>query len=172
MKFDTSKIANFDTMSAEDKLKAILEYEMEVPKDESKKYKDAFDKTASELASVKKQLSERMTEEERLKAEREAHDNEVMAELQALRREKSVSEHSVKFVGLGFSTELATSTANAMVDGKYDEVYANMQSFLSAKEKEITMGAAKGMPTPEGGKTPEDTDKMTDAEYYASLKKK
>ena len=55
MKIDVSKIDGYETMSAEEKLKALEEYDIEPPKDD-KKWKDALDKATAEASKYKKEL--------------------------------------------------------------------------------------------------------------------
>ena len=61
MKIDTSKIEGYEQMSAEEKLQALEMYELDTT---GYVKKDVFDKTSSEVATLKKQLKERMTQEE------------------------------------------------------------------------------------------------------------
>ena len=61
MKVDVSKIAGFDEMSAEDKVKAVLEYEFDEPKApdtsaEINRLKAALSKANSESAEWKRAL--------------------------------------------------------------------------------------------------------------------
>jgi hypothetical protein len=75
MKIDTSKINGYAEMTAEDKLKALEEYEFETPapKDESeevKKLKTALSNANSQAADWKRQFREKQTEAERAEAER------------------------------------------------------------------------------------------------------
>lgn len=81
-KYDTSKIADFDKMDA-DALRALISG-IEIPDDNSAELsklqsayqsaKASFDKTATELAEMKKKAKASMTAEEAAKAER---DNEM-----------------------------------------------------------------------------------------------
>ena len=72
MKIDVTKIEGYETMSAEEKLKALEELEIDT-KEFTKGYvkKEVFDKTASDLAALKKKDRENLSETERLKAEQE-----------------------------------------------------------------------------------------------------
>ena len=55
--------------------------------------KAQFDKVASELAKVKKELHARMTAEEQKEADRMADDETVRLELETLRKEKTLSSY-------------------------------------------------------------------------------
>ena len=67
-KIDVSRIENFDTMSTEDKLTALLNYEYEAPKaDESAelaRVKNALNKASSDCAEYKRALREKQSEAE------------------------------------------------------------------------------------------------------------
>ena len=75
MKIDTATIEGFEEMSVEDKLKALINYEMEVPApkdnaEEVNKLKTALSKANSDAAEWKRQFREKQTEAERAEAER------------------------------------------------------------------------------------------------------
>ena len=63
-KIDVSQIEGYAEMSAEDRLKALEEFEVEDPDYTGYVKKEVFDKTASELAEQKKQLKSKLTEDE------------------------------------------------------------------------------------------------------------
>lgn len=117
--------------------------------------KETFDKTASELAGYKRQLREKMSEEEQAKLDREARDKELMEELESLRKDKLLSQHVNRYLKLGYDEELAQSTAEAMVAQDFDKVFSNQQTFLAAREKEIlkkqTLNNDKRPPAGNGG---------------------
>lgn len=99
--------------------------------------KDVFDKTASDLAATKKKLKEKLTEEEQARLDREAHDKEIMNELEGLRRDKAVNQHVAQYMKLGYDPVLAQKTAEAMVSQDFEKVYEFQQQFLEARDKEI-----------------------------------
>ena len=68
-KVDITKIEGYEGMTPEEKIKALEAYEIEDVQPDYSGYvkKDVFDKTASELAGVKKQLKEKMTDDEAAK---------------------------------------------------------------------------------------------------------
>lgn len=99
--------------------------------------KDTFDKTASELAGLKKQLRERMTADEQAKIDREAQDKAIMEELESLRKDKQLNQHVTRYLKLGYDEELAQSTAEALVNQDFDKVFANQQAFLTKREREL-----------------------------------
>ena len=57
-KIDATKIAGYDEMSAEEKIKALLDYEYNDNSTELKRYKDSITKLSSEIAENKKRFNE------------------------------------------------------------------------------------------------------------------
>ena len=62
---DTSKIEGYDTMTAEEKVKAFESFNIPDPDYSGYVKKEVFDKKASEAAKLEKDLKARMTEEEK-----------------------------------------------------------------------------------------------------------
>lgn len=113
--------------------------------------KSQFDKLASELATTKKQLKERMTAEEQAVAERKAEQDKMAAELAELKKEKVLSEHKARLLGLGYEESLAADTARALVEGNMDEVFANQKKHLEAQEKALRAQLLTETPKPPAG---------------------
>ena len=68
--FDTTQIEGFDGMTAEQKLEAVLKFDLPDAPDMSKFVsKETFDKKASEAANLSKQLRDKMTEDEQKKVD-------------------------------------------------------------------------------------------------------
>ena len=113
--------------------------------------KAALSKSNSEAADYKKQLREKMSAEE-VKAKEDA---DMIAELtkerDALLREKTVAGYKAKYLALGYDEKLADETAEAMVNGETDKVFANHNKHLIAVEKKIRADVLKDTPKPEGG---------------------
>ena len=66
-KIDISKIDGYADMTPEQKIAALEAFETEDPDYSGYVKKDIFDKTASELAAKKKELNEKLTEDEQKK---------------------------------------------------------------------------------------------------------
>lgn len=168
MKIDTTKISGFDSMSAEEKLTALLALELEEPKgneEEVGKYKSAFDKTASEVARLKKELNEKRTEAERLEAERKENQEKLEAELKDLRRGKMISEYTNQFLANGYSAELAKSSAEAMSDGNMSVVFNDLAKVLKSNAAKVKEELLSGTPKPSGG----DTEKTVTKEQFDGM---
>lgn len=152
MKIDITKIDGYrENMSAEEKLELLLNYEVPDPDYSGYVKKSVFDKTASELADTKKKLKEKMTEEEIKEAERLAAQQALQAELEALRKEKTISENKAKFLSLGYDEKLAAETAKALVEGDMEKVFANQQIHIENVRKAERAAALANDPKPPAG---------------------
>lgn len=121
--------------------------------------KAQFDKTASELAALKKQMRSRMSEDE-VKAEEARIANEAMQEeLKTLRREKTVSAHKATFLGLGYDEAEADKMAVALTDGETDELFAGMKRRSVVAEKAMREKILKDTPVPPAGTDPNKAEK-------------
>ena len=146
-KINTSTIEGYEAMSAEEKLAALEA--MDLP--DVDKIKAALDKASSEAANYKKQLRERMTEDE-AKAAKDAEDRAaIMKELEDLRAEKVVDQNTAKFLGLGYDEKLARETAKAMAAGDTELVFKNHAKFIADREKALKAEILKNTPTPPAG---------------------
>lgn len=172
-KVDTTKIPGYEEMSAEEKLNAVLSYEVEVETNpnnnlEAERLKAAFDKASSEAAEYKRQLRAKQTDEEvkaaqiaeeaaKAAQEREA----LLKKVEALQAEKSIKEYESAYLALGYDAETANANAKALHSGEFDKVFANQKKFIEAQRKEAVAANLKNQPTlttgnPVSGKDAED----------------
>ena len=165
MKLDTSTIDGYAEMSAEDKVKAMESLELE----DTSKLKNALSKSNSEAAEYKRKLNERLSAEEKAEAERAERQKGIEAELNALRREKTISEYQTMVSEWGMSGDTMKETATAMADGNFSTVSANVKAFLDATKKQLAEDALKAQPSLSTGATPTAKD-AEDAEV-AKLRK-
>ena len=169
---DLLKDAYTEGMSVEDIEKALES--IELPTDgtaEIERLKAALSKSNSEAADFKKQLRDRMSEEERKAKEDAEKWEEIVKERDALLREKTVSGYKAKYLALGYDESLATETAEAMANGEIDKVFANQKKHIESVGKKIRADVLKETPNPEGGNgsetiTKEMFSKMSIAEQY------
>ena len=165
MRIDTAKIENYETMSAEDKLKALEEYEFETPapkeNDEVTKLKAALSKANSDAAEWKRQFREKQTEAERAEAERKEREAAVEDELRTLRRDKSVSGYVAQYLALGYTQELALKAAEATADNDAATIMSCQQEYIESNTKELEAAALNKQPsiTPGAPPTAKDADK-------------
>ena len=167
---DLLKDAYREGMSVEEIETALKDIEM--PTDmsaEVDRLKNLLSKSNSEAADYKRQLKDRMTEEE-VKAKEDAENREkLQKDYDALLRKVSISENKAKLLGLGYEDKLADETAEAMVNGELEKVFANQRKHLESVKKELRSELLKETPKPEGGNghqtiTKEDFAKMTYSE--------
>ena len=172
-KIDVSTIQGYSEMSAEDKLKALEEYEFETPapkeNDEVTKLKAALSKANSDAAEWKRQFREKQTEAERAEAERKEHEAAVEDELRTLRRDKSVSGYVAQYLALGYTQELALKAAEATADNDAATIMSCQQEYLAEKTKELEAAALNKQPTITAGSPP--TAQAAEADAYNKMRK-
>ena len=127
---------------------------IELPSDgsaEIERLRNALTKSNSEAADYKKQLREKMSDDER-KAKEES---ERMADLQSkydtLLKESTISKNKSRLLALGYDEALATEVAEAMAEGDTDKVFSAQKKHLDAVEKKIREEVTKSTPRPTGG---------------------
>ena len=172
MRIDTAKIENYESLSAEEKLKALEAYEFDAPapkeSEEVTKLKSALSKANSEAAEWKRALREKQSEAERAEAERAEREKAVEDELRSLRRDKTVSGYIAQCLALGYDKELALKAAEAMADNDAAKIMECQQDFLAAKTKELEAAALNKQPTLSVGAPP--TAKEADHEADNKLR--
>lgn len=157
---DTSSISGFSEMTAEQKVEALLKLEIPEAVDLSGYVKKSvFDSKASEAASLSKQLREKQTDDEAAKAEQEKLFKDMKSELETLRKDKTVSEYTAKYIALGYDKDLAIDTAKAMADGDMEKVFANGEKHKAAMEKKIKEDLMSKTPKPGGNGNGNDNEK-------------
>lgn len=182
-KIDTSTIDGYESMTTDEKIKALEEFEYNDNSTELERYKAAASKANSEAASWKKKHNELLSEDERKKQEQADSLAQMQTELEELRTSKKISEYKAKFVAQGYDEALAEDTAKAMADGNSEKVFANSQKFLDDYAKRVKAGALKKTPRPTPGQgeiDPQNYDEkianaqksgdITAAAYYTRLK--
>ena len=165
MKIDTTKIPNFDNLP-DDAKEAILGMDFAEAPDMSQYIsKTVFDKKAKEASDLSKQLKAKMTEDELAKAQADENMAAIMMELEQLRAEKIIGENATKFLELGYSSELAKATAEAMAKGEMDIVFKNHAKFIDSREKALRAEILKNTPVPPAG----DSTKTVTREDYSKM---
>jgi septal ring factor EnvC (AmiA/AmiB activator) len=113
--------------------------------------KRLFDDQSSEIAKLKKQLRAKQTDEEAKAAELEEVRAREQAELEQLRKERTLGNYNAKFLGLGYDPLLAQEVAEALSENDMDAVFAAMQKHDSAREKTLRATILKETPIPPAG---------------------
>lgn len=132
MAFDTTKINGFDTMTAEEKVTALLG-ELEGSSSEIDHLKAAISKTASENAEKKRAARDAET----VIAGKDAEIKALNERVAAMEKREAVANSKAKFISLGYSEALAEETANAMADGDMDKVFANMGTAKAENDNNL-----------------------------------
>ncbi len=165
MKIDVTQIEGYENMTAEEKLKALEEFDVPDPDYSGFVKKEQFDKTASELATAKKQLKEKMTEDEAARQKEQEEREELKNNYNKLLRESNISKHKAKLIAFGYDEALAEETATAMTDGDSEKVFINQQKHLKDFEKKVRADALKNTPKP----TPDGDSKTMTLEKFRKL---
>lgn len=140
-KIDVSKIDGYAAMTAEQKIAALEAFDVEFDTTGFVK-KDVYDKAASELSKLKKDLNEQgktaQSSDEKIKD---------------LEKELSVMKLEKKFIANGYTEEDAAKAANAYYDGDTDTVFALQQKNIESVKKAAAADAMKKTPPPKNGKS-------------------
>lgn len=139
-----------------------------IPEDNSaeiERLKNALSKSNSEAAGYKKQLREKMTEDEQKKQKEQEEREELQNKYDKLLRESVISKNKAKLVALGYEEALADETAEAMADGDSEKVFVNQQKHLASFEKKVRAEALKNTPKP----TPDGDSKTMTLEKFRKL---
>lgn len=163
-RIDTSSIEGYADMSPEDKVAALESFEYQDHADEVRKlsadvsrYKSATTKASSEAAEYKRQLNEAVAKGDKGKVEYEKKLSDFQKRLDAMQHDNTVSENKANFVGLGYDTDLAASSAKALADGDTQTLFDNMRKFNEAHDKKVKAQYAQHDILP-GGSTDPDKD--------------
>lgn len=167
---DTSTIEGFDSMTADQKVEALLKVDIPEAFDASRYVaKDVFDKKAHEAAELSKQLKAKSTDEENAKAEQDKLFNEMKARVDQLEKEKQLTDLTNSYLAMGYDKDLAADTAKARMEGDTKKEFENGEKHRQALEKKIKEELMKDTPRPggSGGGNPEDDPAVAKAKELA-----
>ena len=177
MAFDWTKVEGFsEDMSAEEKLALLENFDPPAPApadpepapspsgSKAMVSKAQFDKVASELATVKKQLRGKMSEDEQKELDRQNEREEMETELKALRREKTLAGYKAAYLSLGYDEQTAEDASTSMVDGDMENVFALMKKHSIAAEKALRAKILSETPVPPAGDNLNDEAKKREEE--------
>ena len=158
---DVSKITGYSEMSAEDKVKALESFMLPDADYTGYVKKDVFDKTASELASAKKDLKARMTAEEQANADIQAtidglknSNADLEKQLAEQKKINLVAQHKAQLLGMdGYDEKTADLMAIALANGDTASALQIQKTVIeNVKNKAIGNAMAKA-PAPDAGKS-------------------
>lgn len=150
-KINVSSIEGYAEMTVEQKLAALEAYEMSDPDYSGYVKKEAFDKTASELAEMKRKHNALLSEEEQKKQANEEELTTLRAKVEAMEKEKLIAGHKAQYLAIGYDEALADATAKALADGDTAKVFTNQKKFLETHDKTLKADLLKDTPTPPAG---------------------
>lgn len=164
-KIDVSKIPGFEEMTAEEKVAALVEYEVEdpAPADPDAKLKGALSRANSDAAEWKRKYLATLDDAKRAEEERAERDKAVETELRDLRRERDVSGYLAQYLALGYDRDLALRAAEATADGNAAEIIKCQQTAIEAAKKEAEAAVLGKQPTLSVGTPPTTTQAEDDA---------
>lgn len=166
----TEVIDNVEAGSATEPQPKSFEEQLAELMADNKRMKRALDKATSEAAEYKKQVMATKTEAEKVSMEKAERDAAMKDRLEFLERKDKIREFADSFMDSGYSKDLAIRAAEALYDGKTDEVIATQNQYKSEFEKQLKAKFMKSMPAPATGNdesvqlTQEQFDNMSIAE--------
>lgn len=149
MKIDIAGIEGFDGMTAEQKVEALLGYDLD-PVKLGFKTQEEFDKIMTENKQKKDEIR-KLKEGAGTNAELEKRLAELEERNQELDRQSRMANLKASFTELGYSKELAEEAAKASVENDTAKVIEIQSKFLVEREKKIREEALKKMRRPGGG---------------------
>lgn len=139
-KIDPSKIEGFDNLSADEKVAALLNQEIEVEQTEPAdvtKLKTSLSKANSEAAEYKRLLREKQTEAERAEADRAEREKALQDELASYRDRERISTYKANLMGAGIDEPTADLMAKSLPEGVADEYFLATKSFLDNQRQKL-----------------------------------
>ena len=121
---------------------------------EIEKLKIALSKANGEAAEYKRQLREKQTQAERAEAERQEQEKAMREELDALRRDKAVTDYTNKALEVGFDADTAAKAANAMASGDTAAMFDALKAFVEATKTRMENEALNRQPALSAGAPP------------------
>ena len=159
---DVKKTDGTDDVSIED-----LKAQIEQLQADNEKLKQATTNASSDAAKYKKELRERMSEQER-KAEEEAEEKRKLIErLEELETASRNEKGRAGFIGVGFTDSAARDATEAFYKGDAEAFTALLKTFLTDHDKALKAeGIRNTVPPASGGVQPqtitkEQFDKMS-----------
>ena len=171
-KIDVSKIEGYESMSAEEKLAALEAYEFEqtAPATDSEaKLKEALSRANGDAAEWKRKYRATLDDAKRAEEERAERDKARDEELETLRKERTISKLEAQYLAVGYSAELAASTAKAQAEGDTATVIKNQVQFIEDTKKKLEAEALGKQPTITPGQPPK--PQSDDEKLYETMKK-
>lgn len=141
-------------------------------KADAEKWKLANDKSSSDAAKYKKQLTEKMTAEEQLDAAKKEAEEAREKEFAQLKNELATIQATKRYMALEMDEKLSEETAKAEIAGDMETVTANIGKHIKAIKDAAYHQALKDRPDINAGNGESDKNEMalSMAAAYASRK--
>lgn len=165
MENELEKTANVENTETKTPNTAELDKRIKQLEAENEKLKQSVTNASADASKYKKQLQERMTEEEKANAEREAASAAMQQELELLRKERNVANHKAQLTAIGFDETLAQATAEAINEGDTVKLFDGIRKFIESHDKELRAKSLIGNPVISGGKA----DKTMSKEEFEKM---
>lgn len=168
MKIDVAQITDYDSLSMEEKVAALENFEYDDHSDavaELEKHKEATNKATKEAAEYKKQLKALQDQQKTGNSKADETIARLQEQVNELTRQNTISSYTAQFVALGYDAELASATAIATADGDVATVFENQRKFLDAHDKQTKADILKQTPKPGQGGTGKQAPAMTLEKY-------
>ena len=133
MKIDVAQITDYDSLSLEEKVAALENFEYDDHSEAVEtlgKYKDATDKATREAAEYKKQLKALQDQQKTGNSKADDTIAKLQEQVAELTRQNTIASYTAQFTALGYDAELAQATAFATADGDVATVFENQRKFL------------------------------------------
>ena len=164
MKIDVAQITDYDSLSLEEKVAALENFEYDDHSDavaDLEKHKEATNKATHEAAELKKQLKALQDQQKTGNNKADETIARLQEQVNELTRQNTISSYTAQFVALGYDSELAAATAIATADGDVATVFENQRKFLEQHDKDTKANILKQTPKPGQGGTQKQAPTMT-----------
>ena len=115
------------------------------------KLKASHDKTSSDVARLKKELTERSTKEENERRENEERIRGIMEENERLRTNERIGNYSTNLMGWSMDADNAKDLASKLPDGVSEDFFAAVKTFIENERTRIRAEALNAQPKPTTG---------------------
>lgn len=142
MKADITKIEGFETMTPEQQVEALKNYDFEAPKPEPnnaevENLKKIIEKSNADAAEWKRKYRDTLSAQEKEAAEKAEREKTIMAELEGYKQRERISTYTSQLMASGVDAETAKKMAELLPEG------VSADFFTLAKENhEKTLNSA------------------------------
>ena len=130
---------------------------------EINKQKELITKRNGEIAELKRESADRLSEDEK----KALAQQELEKELNELRRENALNKRIAEYVEIGYDKELATKIANAELDGKSTAQYH--KQFVESQREKIKAELLADTPNPKQTNPSDPNSKFTKENFQKGL---